>query len=118
MAADDGPSWVAVASYPTRPFADFVASALEGHGIPTRVVGDDGGGMLPHVDTLAGGVHVEVPRDDVPAARELLARVPDGPTVSGDRPGVDRRAARWRVAVAAVVAVGLALVVGAAFFGS
>ena len=65
-------AWVGVAAFPTRPFADFVASALEGNGIEARVVGDDGGGMLMHLDTLSGGVHVLVRAEQVEAASVLL----------------------------------------------
>lgn len=116
---DRGPAarWVAVASYPTRPFAQFIASALEGNGIEARVVGDDGGGMLPHVDTLTGGVHVEVREADAPAAQALLAHIRDiGPTdglAEDPDGGVEprRRIAGWRAALIVVVVTVLVLVV-------
>lgn len=74
---DTGPvRWVAVGSYPFRGYAAFVASALEGSGIPANVVGDDGGGVLTGIGMLTGGVHVEVPEHDLEAARELLASLP------------------------------------------
>jgi hypothetical protein len=74
---DAGPvRWVPIGSYPFRGYAAFVASALEGSGIPTQVVGDDAGGVLTGIGMMTGGVHVEVPEHEVDAARELLASLP------------------------------------------
>lgn len=109
--ADEPDAWVAVASYPTRPFAVFVASALEGNGISTRVVGDDGGGMLPHVDTLSGGVHVEVPESEAAAAQALLEQVHERSTRTSRPPS---SVGRWRTIFVVLVVVAMVLVVGTA----
>lgn len=67
-----GLNWEVVATYPFRPTADVTWSILDGHGIPARVVGDDTGGMTPHVGLMTG-ISVEVPTDRADEAREVLA---------------------------------------------
>ena len=124
-------AWVEVAAFPTRPFAEFVASALEGNGIAARVVGDDGGGMLMHLDTLSGGVHVQVRASDVEAAADLLDSLGSddpaedesptgavdhaGPGATTPAPIAARSAGPWRTILVLLVITGLAVVVAAAF---
>ena len=122
-------TWVDVASFPTRPYARFVASALEGNGIEARVVGDDGGGMLPHLDVLTGGIRVQVPAEQAEAASAVLgdfdppANPPthDGvelghdPALDVDTPLAARSRAPWRSVLIGVVALALFIVVATAF---
>lgn len=105
--------WTDVARVPSRSIAGFLAGLLEDAGIPTRVVADDGGGVLPRLDTITGGVHVEVPGDDLEVARELLADLEDvTPTDPGDR---HAPTATRRTVGIVLLAVVMALTVGGVF---
>jgi hypothetical protein len=86
---------------------------LEDAGIRTRVVADDGGGVLPQLDTLTGGVHVEVPGDDVEAARELLAAL-DTVTPS-DLVDTHIPVATWRSVGVVLLVIAMAATVGGVF---
>jgi hypothetical protein len=102
--------WVSVGSYPTRALAQVAASILEGDGYQVRVFGDDAGGVLPHLDTTQGGVHVQVPAPDAEPAAGLLAGLEEPPTVSASslRPW-------WRSVLMLLVAAAVLLAVASAF---
>jgi hypothetical protein len=103
-------AWTAVGSYPTRAFAQFAGSILEGNGYEVRIVGDDAGGVLPHLDTHRGGIQVEVPAEDAEDAVALLAdlaRPSSSASVLG-RP-------RWRTIVTILLAITVLLTVASAF---
>jgi hypothetical protein len=102
-----------VANLPSRAIAGFVADVLEDAGIPTRIVADDGGGVLPHLDALTGGAHIEVHRGDLEAARTLLAglqRVPPGDRADDHVPEIT-----WRSVGILLLAIALVVTVGGAF---
>jgi hypothetical protein len=103
-------AWVPVGSYPTRALAQFAASILEGNGYEVRVVGDDAGGVLPHVDSHRGGVQVQVPPDDAEDAVALLADL-ERPASPGGAFG----RSRWRTIVAILLAAFLLATVATAF---
>lgn len=63
---------------PTRPLADVLAGALRSAGFTVRVLGDDGGGTIPPLGRLTGGIRVEVATDDLDDARELLEEFEQG----------------------------------------
>lgn len=110
--------WTDVARVPSRSVAGFVAAVLEDAGIRTRVVADDGGGVLPHLDALTGGVHVEVPGNDLEAARGLLADLEEAaPTdVADARPvGPREPVVTWRAVGIVLLAIILVLTVGGVF---
>lgn len=110
--------WTDVAQVPSRSIGGFVAAVLENAGIRTRVVADDGGGVLPQLDAITGGVHVEVPGDDLEAARALLADLDDeAPADLVDTHGVDPPApvVTLRAVGIVLLAVVLALTVGGVF---
>lgn len=66
------PHWETVASSLHRPMAEFLASVLDGHGIPARVTGDDGGGMAYPTHLGMGGILVQVPAARAAEARAVL----------------------------------------------
>lgn len=105
--------WTDVARVPSRSIAGFVAAVLEDAGIRTRVVADDGGGVLPQLDTLTGGVHVEVPGHDVEAARELLAGIED--VQASDLGDTHSPVVTWRSVGIVLLALVMAATVGGAF---
>jgi hypothetical protein len=105
--------WTDVARFPSRSTAGFVAAVLEDAGIRTRVVSDDGGGVLPHLDALTGGVHVEVPGRELEAARELLAGLETGPASDLAEPLGSRLT--WRAVGIVLLALVMALTVGGVF---
>jgi hypothetical protein len=103
-------AWTAVGSYPTRAVAQFASSILEGNGYEVRIVGDDAGGVLPHLDAHRGGIQVEVPAEDAEDAVELLADLAR-PSPSGSAFG----RSRWRTIVMVLLAVTVLATVAAAF---
>ncbi len=105
--------WTDVARVPSRSVAGFVADILQDAGIRTRVVADDAGGVLPQLDTTTGGVHVEVPGDDVEMARQLLADLED--LAPGDLIETHDPVVTWRAAGIVLLAIVMALTVGGAF---
>lgn len=110
--------WADVAQVPSRSIAGFVATVLEDAGIRTRVVADDGGGVLPHLDAITGGVHVEVPGDDLEEARGVLAELEAAtPTGLVDARPVDLHepVATGRAVGIVLLAIMLVLAVGGVF---
>lgn len=105
--------WTDVARVPSRSVAGFVADILQDAGIRTRVVADDAGGVLPQLDTTTGGVHVEVPGDDVEMARQLLADLED--LAPGDLIETHDPVVTWRATGIVLLAIVMALTVGGAF---
>jgi hypothetical protein len=103
-------AWSAVGSYPTRAVAQFASSILEGNGYEARIVGDDAGGVLPHLDAHRGGIQVEVPAEDAEDAVELLADLAR-PSTSASALG----RSRWRTIVMVLLAVTVLATVAAAF---
>lgn len=105
--------WTEVARVPSRSVAGFVAAVLEDAGIRTRVVADDGGGVLPHLDAITGGVRVEVPADDLEVARGVLADLDEvAPT---DLDDTHAPVVTWRALGIVVLAIVMALTVGGVF---
>ncbi len=105
--------WTDVARVPSRSVAGFVADVLQDAGIRTRVVADDAGGVLPQLDTTTGGVHVEVPGEDVEVARQVLADLED--MAPSDHVGIRDPVVTWRAAGIVLLAIVMALTVGGAF---
>jgi hypothetical protein len=96
-------SWTPVGTYPTRALAGFVVSLLEGDGLQARVVADDAGGVLPHLDLARGGVEVQVHTEDVTAATALLGDLTDPADATRRRP----RAVPYAMLMLALAAVTL-----------
>lgn len=61
-----------VGSFTSRGHAEMAAGMLEAHGIAGRVLGDDGGGAVPHVAVGTHGYRIAVADEDAEEARELL----------------------------------------------
>lgn len=64
---------VEVGSFTSRGHAEMAAGMLEAHGIAGRVLGDDGGGAVPHIAVGTHGYRIAVADEDAADARELLA---------------------------------------------
>ncbi|MCC5949443.1 MAG: hypothetical protein JJT89_13420 [Nitriliruptoraceae bacterium] len=101
---------------PGRPQADVLAGALRSEGFTVRVAGDDGGGTIPPLGRLTGGIRIEVAVPELDDARALLTELEQGPVVweLGDDPTVvedhtARPGVGWLV-MAIVIAVVLAAV--------
>jgi hypothetical protein len=107
--------WTDVARVPSRSIAGFVAALLEDAGIRTRVVADDGGGVLPQLEAITGGVHVEVPADDLAMAQSLLADLED--LEPADRLDAPDPVVTWRALGIVLLALVLVLTVGGVFLG-
>jgi len=105
--------WTDVARVPSRSVAGFVADVLEDAGIRTRVVADDGGGVLPQLDAITGGVHVEVPGDDLEVATAVLADLEE--VAPPDLIDTRRPMVAWRAVGIVLLAIVLALTVGGVF---
>lgn len=65
--------WVTVDRFGMRVAAEMCAAQLRGSGIEAQVLGDDAGGIAPHLAMGGGGISVRVPADRVEAARAVLA---------------------------------------------
>jgi hypothetical protein len=128
----DGPSgdgadgrihrWSRVGSFPSRAAAGFAAAVLEDAGIPGRVMADDGGGTLPHLEPLTGGVWLQVPTSQADEARSMLEELQasEEPTVgtaasTEDDAECTRHRSRWRLWFALVLALALAVTIGSVF---
>jgi hypothetical protein len=64
--------WVTVEILWHRPPAEVCRSILTSYGLPTRIFGDDLGGILPHVGFGTGGLRVQVPADRAQEAKAIL----------------------------------------------
>ena len=64
---------VEVGSFTSRGHAEMAAGMLEAHGVGANVLGDDGGGAVPHVAVGTHGYRIAVADEDADVARELLA---------------------------------------------
>jgi hypothetical protein len=64
---------VTVARFDHATQAHLAATLLADAGIPTRVVGEHAGGLVPLFSTRAGAVRLEVPEAHADEAREVLA---------------------------------------------
>jgi len=73
----DHPNLVAIHAYGSRPEADLAKGALEDAGIPAMIQADTAGGMREHLAWSGKGFRILVREDDVPAAREVLAPIPE-----------------------------------------
>lgn len=56
-----------------RPPAEVCRSILDSYGIPSRIWGDDLGGILPHVGLGTGGLALQVPADRADEAKQILS---------------------------------------------
>lgn len=65
--------WVTVERFSMRWPAETCAAHLRGTGIEAQVLGDDAGGIAPHLSLGGGGVSVRVPVDRLEEARAALA---------------------------------------------
>lgn len=70
-------TWVTLVAYDTPFLAQLATDRLDEAGIANRTLSDSGGGSLPHVDFGAGGHRVQVDRQDLDAAREMIVALPD-----------------------------------------
>lgn len=116
-------TWVTLAAHDTPFLAQLVTDRLDEVGIANRTLSDSGGGSLPHIDFGAGGHRVQVDREDLPAAREAIAALPeevmedlDVGHFPGDAQGVvpdpaaaaagpPRRRHRWWLRLAAIAVI-------------
>ena len=69
--------WTTVDSLSTREIAEVSAERLRREGFDVQVIGDEAGGMAPHVTLGSTGVEVQVPADQAERAAALLARLDD-----------------------------------------
>lgn len=58
--------------------AQLALARLASEGITAHVVTDDGGGALPNLSSLVGGVRLIVREEDSAAAREALTALEEG----------------------------------------
>lgn len=65
---------IVLAEYTSRLEADMAANMLAGYDIPSRIEGDDLGGLGP-AQSLIDGVRLIVNSRDEAQAREILARI-------------------------------------------
>lgn len=65
--------WVTVERFGMRLPAEMCAAHLRGSGIDAHVLGDDAGGIAPHLSLGGGGVSVRVPVERLEEARLALA---------------------------------------------
>lgn len=70
-------TWVTLVAHDTPFLAQLATDRLDEAGIANRILSDSGGGSLPHVDFGAGGHRVQVDREDLDAAREAIAALPE-----------------------------------------
>lgn len=72
-----------VGSFTSRAQAEMAAGMLGAEGIVARVLGDDGGGAVPHIAIGAHGYRLAVADEDV-ADAEVMLRGVDDDTVDAD----------------------------------
>lgn len=110
------PSWAVVDTFPSRAAAGFAAAALGDVGVRTRIDADDGGGTLPHLDPLTGGVRLLVPGEDLPLAQQALGDLAAAQaTADVERPSDVAAPGRLRLAFALVLVLALAVTIGSVF---
>ncbi|HYX39241.1 MAG TPA: DUF2007 domain-containing protein [Oligoflexus sp.] len=68
--------WVLLTSFSDRLQADLAASAIRGSGIRVELKSDDAGGLYPPL-TVANGVELYVPEEQLDHAKELLQGISD-----------------------------------------
>jgi hypothetical protein len=107
---------VEVGSFTSRPHAEMAAGMLGANGIRAEVLGDDAGGVVPHVPMGSHGYRLRVADEDAEDARDLLAGgavddEPSGEQATDARVGAMAGLPWLRIAVALVLVV---LVVGLA----
>jgi hypothetical protein len=91
-----------VGRFASRGEAHVARAMLSEHGIEADVDADDAAGLHPELSLATGGISLSVAVEDLDEARELLDDVPAGRAGEHHRPG--RRARRWVLLVAAVLA--------------
>lgn len=64
--------WVTVEVFPNRSMAQVAGTALTSAGVPVRVVADDGQGVGLPLGLRYNGAELQVPAEDLEAARGLL----------------------------------------------
>ena len=70
--------WTTVDSLSTRESAEVSAERLRREGFDVQVIGDEAGGMAPHVTLGSTGVEVQVRSDQADEAAALVARWAEG----------------------------------------
>ncbi|HYX39281.1 MAG TPA: DUF2007 domain-containing protein [Oligoflexus sp.] len=68
--------WVLLTSFSDRLQADLAACAIRGSGIRVELKSDDAGGLYPPL-TVAYGVELYVPEEQLDHAKELLQGISD-----------------------------------------
>lgn len=95
-----------VGTFASRQHAEIAASMLEAYGIGSMVIGDDAGGLAPHVNLgMGGGYRLAVPADRAEEASGLLDTVASPSGVDDD----ERDEPQRHLIIAGRLVAGLAL---------
>ncbi|MEN8239416.1 MAG: DUF2007 domain-containing protein [Actinomycetota bacterium] len=68
---------VEIAQFSSEFEAQLAVADLASSGIEATMVTDDGGGAIPSMSMLTGGVRVIVRAEDAEAASQILGRMPE-----------------------------------------